>query len=403
MGIGVNRLSLQRKSRHEKIVLRPSDLDFSIKGIKLTGNVRLFQRVNGRWYVRFTLNGKRRMLSTGETDRTKALLKISEIVREAELEDTLGRKVKTDVTLSELAKEYTPYAEANKAPSTLYRDKSRMRKLLETFGKKKLSEITGRDIERYMQSRRKEGKQPATVNREFALLRHMLRKAVEWDYLSVSPARTVKPFKESPGRVRYLSDSERERLLGACSGMLKAVVLTALLTGMRKGELQGLTWDDVDFERREITLKRTKNNEVRVIPIGKDLLPVLHRLHNERPYSHYVFSKPDGRPYGNWRKAFTTACRQTGIKDFRFHDLRHTFASYLAMAGHSAFTIQRLMGHKTIAMAQRYTHLSQAHIRAAVDQIGAKVVQSEEGLDGQSRKLSNNVAPVAQKDRASDF
>ncbi|MQY70885.1 tyrosine-type recombinase/integrase, partial [bacterium] len=290
------------------------------KGIKLTGNVRLFQRTNGRWYVRFTLNGKRRMLSTGETDRTKALLKISEIVKEAELEDTLGHKVKTDVTLSELAKEYTPYAESNKAPSTLYRDKSRMRKLLETFGKKKLSEITGRDIERYMQSRRKEGKQPATVNREFALLRHMLRKAVEWDYLSGSPARTVKPFKESPGRVRYLSDSERERLLDACSGMLKAVVLTALLTGMRKGELQGLTWDDVDFERREITLKRTKNNEVRVIPISKDLLPVLHRLHNERLYSHYVFSKPDGRPYGNWHRAFETACRRAGIENFRSHD-----------------------------------------------------------------------------------
>ncbi|GAH98024.1 unnamed protein product, partial [marine sediment metagenome] len=168
---------------------------------------------------------------------------------------------------------------------TIQRDKRRLGKLLAAFGSNRLTDITQRKVELYMQEREKEVK-PATVNRDLALLKHMLNKAVDWGYLKSNPIKRVKFLKEPPGRTRYLNDSERERLLDACkhsdSDMLYPVVLTALLTGMRKGELQGLTWDDVDFERREITLKRTKNNEVRVIPISKDLLPVLHRLQKGR-------------------------------------------------------------------------------------------------------------------------
>jgi len=378
MGTVTDQPVLRRKSRHKRIVLRPRDLDFSIKGIKLSGNVRVYQRDNGRWYVRFTLNGKRRMLSTGETDKTQALLKLGEIVKAAECTNAFGPPLKRVSTFRELAEEYIAYAEANKASSTIQRDKRRLGKLFAAFGSNRLTDITQRKVELYMQEREKEVK-PATVNREFALLRHMLRKAVEWDYLPVSPARTVKPFKESPGRVRYLSDSERERLLDACkhsdSDMLYPVVLTALLTGMRRGELQELTWDDVNFPEARITVRRSKNNETRHIPIHRDLLEVLAELRNRYPYAQYVFCKPDGKPYGNWRRAFETACRQAGVANFRFHDLRHTFGSYLGMKGCNAYTIMRLMGHKTIAMSARYTHISEEQLRAAVDGIGAKVVQ----------------------------
>lgn len=378
-------LERRRKSRRRIVAFRPYDLDFPAYQIKLTGNVRLFQRSNGRWYVRFTLNGKRFFLSTGERDQNKALLKTLEIVKKAELgkkHDILQDK---GISFSELAQEYLSWAEANKSASTVKADKSRIRVLSLHFGNKMLEEITTRDIEQYVLESRK-ARTPATCNRKLALMKHMFRKAIDWGYVNANPALSVRLLKEPPGRVRYLCETELQRLLDACSGLLKDIVLTTLLTGMRKSELMNLAWDNVNLERREITLKRTKNNEIRTIPICLDLLPVLQRLHTERSTAHCVFSKPDGSPYGNWRKAFENACRNAGITDFRFHDLRHTLASYLAMAGHSAFTIQRLTGHKSIEIAQRYTHLSETYTRQAVDQLGAKVVQFDKGANGQSHK-----------------
>jgi len=352
----------------------------------------LYQRTNGRWYVRFTLNGKRRMLSTGETDKTQALLKLGEIVKTVERTDGLGVQARRVSMFAELVKEYIAYAEANKAVSTAQSDKRRLAKLLAAFGAERLTEITQRKVERYMQDRRKEVK-PATVNRDVALLRHMLNKAVDWEYLESNPLKRVKPFKEPPGRTRYLIDAERERLLDACkhsdSDMLYPVVLTALLTGMRKGELQELTWDDVNFPEARITVRRSKNNETRHIPIHRDLLEMLQQLHNRYPYAHYVFCKPDGKPYGDWRRAFKTVCRQAGITNLRFHDLRHTFGSYLGMNGSNAYTIMRLMGHKTIAMSARYTHISEVQLKAAVDGIGAKVVQLESAQTWQSSQVTD--------------
>lgn len=158
--------------------------------------------------------------------------------------------------------------------------------------------------------------------------------------------------------------------------MLKSIVITALETGMRKGELQKLTWDAIDFERMIIKVIQTKNNESRILPISNTLLPVLDDLYIHRK-GEFIFSKTDGSIYGNWRKAFDTALTRVGIKDFRFHDLRHTFASYLVMADVNIRTVQVLMGHKTIQMTMRYSHLSQSHLLDAVNKIGTKMAQSE--------------------------
>ncbi|MBN2379042.1 site-specific integrase [candidate division WOR-3 bacterium] len=342
--------------------------------------MKLYLRNNGRWYVRFTLNGKSRMISTRETDYSHALQKLGKIVDNVAFNDALSINDKRVTTFSGLKSEYVPYAKDNKATSTSEREKYTMRTLSRAFGSRKLKEITVHEIERFMQRRRKDVK-PESVNRELALLRHMLTKAVDWGYLKENPGKKVRPFKESSGRIRFLTDCERERLLDACkqskNTLLYPIVLTALSTGMRKGEMQRLTWDDVNLPKGIITVKETKNNEIRHIPISKDLLPVLHGLHIERPHSRYVFSRPDGQAYGNWRRSFENACRQAGVENFRFHDLRHTFASYLGMSGRNAFEIKALTGHKTIAMVDRYTHIEDSKLRAAVDEIGAKLVQSE--------------------------
>lgn len=359
-------LKTPRKRASRKLIV-----DITREGNKLTPVVNLRRR-SGRWFVRFTLAGKQWERSTGESDRDKALCKISEIVNQVarKIEFGVSQKAKEVKTLSELAEKYIPYAETTKAETTTDREQFTMRILMKAFGDKKLHEITCQGIELYMQKRTQEVKN-ASVNRELALLRHMLNKAIDWGYLKFNPAQRVKPLKEPPGRDRHLSDSERERLLDACTGTLKAIVLTALLTGMRKGELENLTWDDVDLECVEIALKRTKNNEKRYIPISSELYPVLESLRNENPHSCYVFSKPDGTAYGNCRKGFESACKRAGIKDFRFHDLRHTFASSLVMEGVDLRTVQELMGHKSIAMTTRYSHVSRPHLRAAVEKIRA--------------------------------
>lgn len=276
--------------------------------------------------------------------------------------------------LKEFIPEYLRYAETAKAKGTVTRDKRKLPKLLEAFGNLNLDSISIQAVEAYMHRRRSLGASPATVNRDVALLKHILHKALDWNYIHENPVSKVKLLKEPPGRTRYLSTEERQRLLAACSGILKAIVMTALFTGMRKGELQDLRWSNINFERKEIVLRKTKNNEVRVIPVPDALMQVLQVLDTK---SDYVFHKSDGKPYGDCKKAFKTACRRAGINDFRFHDLRHTFASYLAIAGYSAFVIQRLTGHKTLAMAQRYTHLSESCIREAVESV---TKMSQQGL-----------------------
>ncbi len=346
------------------------DLDLRLSLTKLSPAMNLRQR-NGRWYLRLWLDGSRREFATGETDYDKALLKISEIVRKATQETSRG-----PITFEELASEYIPYAQANKADKTASEEVIKLKGILKVFGNRKLSEITTREIESYLLKRGKDVGR-ATVARDLALIRYMLRKAVDWGYLKENPAQKIKSPKEPPGRTRWLRDSEKERLLDACkhsqNPFLYEIVFTALNTGMRKGELQQLTWDDVDLDERVITIRKTKNNEIRHIPISKRLFPVFRDLRSKNPHWHYVFSKSDGTVYGRWDHAFQNACKLAGLKDFRFHDLRHTFGSYLGMQGENAFVIKKLMGHKTLAMTDRYTHINEPTLRSAVDKVGGKV------------------------------
>lgn len=361
--------------------------------------MRVYERL-GRWYVDFSYNGKRYRKSAGWTKR-EALLKLGKIVERLKEETASVVPVSAPRTFSEYATEYLALSKAEKAPSTFHRESCKMRFLVKIFAERQLDAITAVDIEQHKQARLTKAK-PATVNRELALLKHMFTKMVDWGYVRENPAKRVKLLKEPPGRIRYLSHEERRLLLEECEVMLKAVVLTALETGMRKGELQNLTWKDVDLERRTITVVKTKNNESRVLPISDTLLLTLQKLYIDRR-SRCVFAKDDGTPYGNWRSPFERALKRAGIEDFRFHDLRHTFASYLVMAGVDIRTVQVLMGHKTIQMTMRYSHLSQAHLLDAVNRVGTKMAQFEaETIDNLTSDVSTH-APVAQKDRASDF
>lgn len=221
---------------------------------------------------------------------------------------------------------------------------------------------------------------PATVVRYLAALSHAFTLAVEeWHWIEDNPVLKVTKPKEPRGRVRFLSEDERERLLAACrastSPHLYPVVVLALSTGMRSSEIMGLTWDRVDLQRGRILLEETKNGERRVVPLVGHAADVLRehakvrrldtnglwpsRVHPEKPVD---LRQP-------WVKALEVA----QIEDFRFHDLRHSAASYMLMNGASIAELAEVLGHKTLQMVKRYSHLPESHTRGIVERMNAAV------------------------------
>jgi integrase len=157
-----------------------------------------------------------------------------------------------------------------------------------------------------------------------------VHKAVEWGYPKANPLTSVKFLKEPLGRLRYLTHDEMDALLTACSPHLQPIVLTAVHAGMRKSEILGLRWQDLGFTAKTITVRHSKNNEPKVIPMNRTLYEEL-RQRPQHLHFAYVFCNSQGDPYDEVKRSFKTACRKAGVHEFRFHDLRHTFASHLVM------------------------------------------------------------------------
>lgn len=215
-----------------------------------------------------------------------------------------------------------------------------------------------------------------TCNRYLAALSSAFSLAQkEWEWLSDNPVRKVGRFREHQGRDRFLSDGERQRLLLACanssSQYLYPIVILALATGMRKGEITGLRWKDVDLQRGLIILHKTKNRQKRNVPllghaheVISDLAKVRH-LHTNLLFPGKPDKTGETKPIDP-RSAFERAMKEAGIEDFVFHGLRHCAASALAMGGASEREIMEVLGHKSTSMAQRYSHLSETHTRGVV-------------------------------------
>jgi len=220
---------------------------------------------------------------------------------------------------------------------------------------------------------------PATIRAYLCALSHVLAIAsTEWNWLDSSPMPKVRKPKLPRGRVRFLSDEERTHLLTACRGShnpyLYTVVVLALSTGARRGELLTLRWSDVDLKRKMLTFRETKNGETRSVPLAGNGFAVLaQHAKVRRLNTALVFPDHTGtRPLGI-RGAFDNAVERAGIADFHFHDLRHSFASYLAMNGASLLEIAEVLGHKTLNMVKRYAHLSEAHTRGVVERMNRAV------------------------------
>lgn len=212
----------------------------------------------------------------------------------------------------------------------------------------------------------------ATVNRYLAILSHVYTIAVkEWGWVEENPVIKVTKMKEPRGRVRFLSDDERKNLLEECkksdSSCLYTVVVLALSTGARRMELLGLCWKDIDLNRGVITLHETKNGERRILPLAGYALQLIKEYAKVRQLNcDLVFPGKSLQNPVDIRTPWETALKRAKIEDFRFHDLRHSAASYLAMNGASLAEIAEILGHKTLQMVKRYSHLSEAHTSKVV-------------------------------------
>lgn len=213
----------------------------------------------------------------------------------------------------------------------------------------------------------------ATINRRITALSACLTVAAkEYGWLAKNPITNVTRMADSKGRERFLSDDERKALLASCEASscdsLAPLVKLALATGARKGELVGLLWANVDLTRRVVRFMDTKNGESRTVPLAASAVEVLKAWKKGRVPAGPVFPLSPNVLDKAWQLARDDA----GLPDFRFHDLRHSAASYLAMSGASLMDIAAILGHKTLAMVKRYSHLSEQHTTAAVDRMAEK-------------------------------
>ena len=256
------------------------------------------------------------------------------------------------------------------------------------LGFKLLSDVTPSVLSKckrtFLKEEIREGvcRKPQTWNRYQAALSCTFQMCCgEWEWMELNPVRRIKREKEPKGRVRFLSDEERERLLEVCKessnpNLYPLVVLT-LSTGMRRGEVRNLKWDDVDLKAGAIVLHETKNNERRRVPV-KGLALELLKDHSKirRLDTNFVFPGKLSHKTGigwEYRELFERAVKEAKLENFLFHDLRHSCASYLAMNGASLLEIAEVLGHKTLQMVKRYSHLAEGHTAGVVERMNEKI------------------------------
>ncbi len=285
-------------------------------------------------------------------------------------------------TVGELIDRYLREVLPHKRPSTVYGQTYQLRWWKTQLGQRSLADITPPVLVEHREKLARD-RSNSTVNRYLAVLSHAFTVAIQdWEWLDHNPVRKVSKPKEPRGRVRFLSDDERERLLASCTKSrnpyLYTVVILALSTGARRGELLGLTWQNIDFPRGTMLLEDTKNGERRVLPLAGHALELMRQHAKERRGdTDLVFPSSTGNKPMRIRDAWEYAVKRAGVKDIRFHDLHHSAASYMLMNGASLAEIGEILGHKSFEMTKRYAHLSESHTRGVVERMNAAIFGKE--------------------------
>ncbi len=294
------------------------------------------------------------------------------------------------ITFGEFGGRYMEHAKANKR--SWLRDEQMLGHLKPFFGsERQLTDITPADIEGY-KLHRKAQVSGSTVNRELALLKRMFNLAITWDlYLDLNPFRKVKFFREFNTGLRVVSPEEEEKLLRNAAPYFQDLIRFALNTGLRIGEIFGLLWSNVDWEKSILNVFAPKTLKTRAVPLNAEARKVLEYWALGKR-NEFVFYNPDtGKPFVDLKAGFALACRKAGISGVTWHTLRHTFASRLLERGADIVTVQQLLGHSTVTVTMRYTHTNLDSKRAAVaklEGLGDNLVTVRPKMQHSKLKLS---------------
>jgi len=330
----------------------------------------VFEKIpgSGIWWIRFIdAQGRFRREKAG----TKGMA--IDLYRKRKMAALEGRKLperlrRASVSFASIAQDALAYSKVHKAQTSYRCDAGRMEILLSWFRECPAESIAAQDIERRFQ---KQEWASATANRYRALLSLTYRLAIRDGKVKENPARLVPHRLEDNARIRFLSFEEEQALRNAievkCPERLPEFEL-ALNTGIRLSEQYGLRWDSVSVPLRMVTLPRTKNGTMRYVPLNQGAVRALEALGKRFPTSELVCG--DAKEPRRW---FEPILKDAKIANFSWHCLRHTFASRLVMAGVDIRTVQELLGHKTIAMTVRYSHLAPKHTLAAVERLDASI------------------------------
>lgn len=318
------------------------------------------------WFYDFMYSGTR-YRGIGGATKTQALRTLDKIRSEV-----LGGKydLSNGITNPKIEQFADKYLSRRVHLRSHIRDDLSVRTLLARFRGKTLGGIKSSDVEDYILARKKDKVSNATINRELACLKHMYNLAIKWGDAIKNPVKDVKFLEEPPGRTRFLYQEEASRLIQCCNSYIHPIVFTALNTGMRLGEILALTWDQVYIDQTinpYIELRKTKNNKSRFVPLNDDMIELLSGI--ARNVDDHVFLGPNAKPLKSIKKGFKNALKKAGIANFRFHDLRHTFASHFVMRSGDLPTLKAILGHSSMKMVERYTHLAESHINKQINNL----------------------------------
>lgn len=319
------------------------------------------------WGSWIDASGKRRQRKLKADTLTAARTLLNAEKQRVEKTLTLGYTPPSVETLEIVSSRFLKHQKARLTSAAFIREDGIVKSHLQPFFglKTKLADIRRADVQKYITHRSGEVA-PASVTKELNVLKHLLGLAVEWELIPTNVAHGVKPPRVPAGRVRYLQPTELKAVLEACPLWLRPIAGLAAATGMRRGEILGLRFMDVDISGGRIMLPQTKNGDGRIVYLNDLAKTALASVSRDGARSTDPVFIGDSVTPENVSLAFLRACREVKILDFRFHDLRHTAASWMRMKGADIHTVALVLGHKDLRMAARYQHLSPAFLSDAV-------------------------------------
>ena len=328
-------------------------------------------KITEYWYVEISVSGGRKIKrSIGKVGQvTKAVARQVESELKKKLRLGQLEMIEAEIpTLNEIKDDYIIYVRDVSKKRSWKRDEELLKPLCQFFGNKKLSDINTKDIEDFKLSRLKEVS-PATVNRSLSVLRHLFNLAKKWKkFFGDNPVSIAGMLQENNQIERIITLGEEKRLIASSISHLRPIIITALNTGMRRGEILGLRWSDIDLDNNLITISQTnsKSKRQRKIPINSVLRKHLAELKLKSGGNDFVFLSDKGQRLKEIKNGFDGACKRARIEGLRFHDLRHTAATRMIESGANIVAVSKILGHSDIKTTMRYTHPENS-VKEAID------------------------------------